>query len=127
MWEGSLRAAFKIIVQKKPDRTAESDFSHSKMETVEAAEVKPVAKEHHEEKTKSSESLFHAVTPEEEQKLEVLPASKHAQHHHHHIDIDANTPVDAVRAPGCFNRLKEEVEAVVETIAEKLHLKKPPS
>ncbi|OAE25849.1 hypothetical protein AXG93_2145s1480 [Marchantia polymorpha subsp. ruderalis] len=58
------------------------------------------------------------------------PRAGKANHHHghsNHVEIDADTPVDAVRAPGCFNRVKEEIEAIVEDIAEKLHLKKPPS
>ncbi|KAG6547400.1 hypothetical protein Mapa_010848 [Marchantia paleacea] len=76
----------------------------------------------------SSESVFQPEKPKEhasELTLEGLRASK--MHHAHHVEIDADTPVDAVRAPGCFNRVKEEIEAIVEDIAEKLHLKKPPS
>ncbi|KAL3685119.1 hypothetical protein R1sor_003141 [Riccia sorocarpa] len=90
------------------------------METGEAGKEKPASAEHTEqETTRSSES--------EEERSEGFLASKHGQHHHHPVDIDADTPIDAVRAPGCFNRLKEEVEAVVETLAEKMHLKKKPS
>lgn len=31
-------------------------------------------------------------------------------------DIDENTPVDDVKAPGMFERAKEEIEALIETI-----------
>ncbi|XP_057967740.1 uncharacterized protein LOC131157530 [Malania oleifera] len=44
-------------------------------------------------------------------------------HHHHHMethglsdDIDENMPVDDVRGPNVFERVKEEIEAIVETI-----------
>ncbi|CDY64334.1 hypothetical protein HID58_088062 [Brassica napus] len=48
----------------------------------------------------------------------------HRHHHHHHHkethgrsdDIDENTPVNEVKAPNVFERAKEEIEAVVETI-----------
>ncbi|XP_023639325.1 DEAD-box ATP-dependent RNA helicase 42 isoform X2 [Capsella rubella] len=47
----------------------------------------------------------------------------HHHHHHHHKethgtsdDINENTPVDEVKAPNVFERAKEEIEAVIETI-----------
>lgn len=47
--------------------------------------------------------------------------------HHHEThgrrnDIDENTSLDEVRAPNVFERVKEEIEALVETI----HPKKEP-
>ncbi|OVA04444.1 hypothetical protein BVC80_1717g2 [Macleaya cordata] len=46
-----------------------------------------------------------------------------APHHHHHKethgksdDIDENTPIDEIKAPGVFERAKEEIEALVEAI-----------
>lgn len=34
-------------------------------------------------------------------------------------DIDEKTPIDEVKAPGVFQRVKEEVEAVVEAVQPK--------
>lgn len=90
-----------------------------------AAAAKPI-------ETSSSGSVFQPQKPKEHSSELTLaaPRAGKANHHHghsNHVEIDADTPVDAVRAPGCFNRVKEEIEAIVEDIAEKLHLKKPPS
>lgn len=45
------------------------------------------------------------------------------RHHYHHKethgrseDINENTPVDEVKAPNVFERAKEEIEAVIDTI-----------
>ncbi|KAL1217433.1 hypothetical protein V5N11_004610 [Cardamine amara subsp. amara] len=49
---------------------------------------------------------------------------RHHHHHHHHHkethgrsdDINEDTPLDEVKAPNVFERAKEEIEAVIETI-----------
>ncbi|KAF5956954.1 hypothetical protein HYC85_004179 [Camellia sinensis] len=47
-------------------------------------------------------------------------------HHHHHKethgtsdDIDEDTPIDEVKGPNVFERIKEEIEAVVQEILPK--------
>lgn len=50
--------------------------------------------------------------------------SPHHHHHHHHHkethgrneDIDETTPLNEVKAPGVFERAKEEFEAIVDAI-----------
>lgn len=51
------------------------------------------------------------------------PNRLHHHHHHHHKethgrsdDINENTSVDEVKAPNMFERAKEEIEAVIETV-----------
>ena len=39
--------------------------------------------------------------------------------HGRRIDIDENTPLDEVKAPNVFERVKEEIEALVQTIQAK--------
>lgn len=62
-------------------------------------------------------SLFHSKEK---------PHRHHHHHHHHHKethgrsdDIDENTHVDEVKAPNVFERAKEEIEAVIDTIHSK--------
>ena len=58
------------------------------------------------------------------EEIKSLFHSKEKPHRHHHHkethgrsdDIDENTPVNEVKAPNVFERAKEEIEAVVETI-----------
>ncbi|KAK6914739.1 hypothetical protein RJ641_019856 [Dillenia turbinata] len=56
---------------------------------------------------------------------DVLNRSKEGEPHHHHEthgrsdDIDKNTPVDEVKGPNVFERMKEEVEAVVGAVLPK--------
>ena len=55
---------------------------------------------------------------------DVMHIKKSSPHHHHHHkethgmsdDIDENTPIDEVKGPNVFQRAKEEVEALVQTI-----------
>ncbi|KAK6911916.1 hypothetical protein RJ641_024009 [Dillenia turbinata] len=56
---------------------------------------------------------------------DVLNRSKEGEPHHHHEthgrsdDIDKSTPVDEVKGPNVFERVKEEVEAIVGAILPK--------
>ncbi|CAA3017437.1 Hypothetical predicted protein [Olea europaea subsp. europaea] len=42
--------------------------------------------------------------------------SHHKETHGTSDDIDENTPVDEVKGPGIFERVKEEIEAVVQAV-----------
>ncbi|KAL0646755.1 hypothetical protein Bca4012_045046 [Brassica carinata] len=97
-------AVIGAIHQRKSSRD-ESD----KMEI--KSEEKPNVMRRAKEEIKS---LFHSKEK---------PHRHHHHHHHHHKethgrsdDIDENTPVNEVKAPNVFERAKEEIEAVVETI-----------
>ena len=57
-------------------------------------------------------------------KIEAALHSEKAHHHHKEThgnrnDIDESTPLSDVKAPNLFERAKEEIEALVETIHHK--------
>ena len=56
------------------------------------------------------------------EEIDVIIHHKKTHHHHHKEthglsnDIDENTPNDEVKGPNVFERVKEEIEAVVQAI-----------
>ncbi|KAL8153412.1 hypothetical protein V2J09_011172 [Rumex salicifolius] len=70
------------------------------------------------------EAIVQAVHPKKEQNVKDREAntsgsSRHSHHHETHgrcDDIDETTSVDEVKGPSVLERMKEEVEAVVEAI-----------
>ncbi|CAL5327892.1 unnamed protein product [Camellia sinensis] len=72
---------------------------------------------------------FNSVSEKDVKAPNLLKKEKeHAEksHHHHHKethgtsdDIDEDTPIDEVKGPNVFERIKEEIEAVVQEILPK--------
>ncbi|CAN0878052.1 hypothetical protein LINGRAHAP2_LOCUS12253 [Linum grandiflorum] len=66
----------------------------------------------------------HNFIEKAKEKIEKVIHSPRHHHHHHHDkethgtsnDIDENTSIEEVRGPNVFQRAKEEIEALVETI-----------
>ncbi|XP_062091059.1 uncharacterized protein LOC133797235 [Humulus lupulus] len=90
-------------------------------------------KEVHNQQKPFSTSDIHVETPtfieKAKQKIEQFIHPEKSPHHHHHReihglsdDIDENTPIDMVKGPNVFERAKEEIEAVLETIIHKKNL-----
>lgn len=69
---------------------------------------------------KSCKSIFIKRFLDGEVKAPNLSGTKeeenHRETHGRRKDIDENTTLDAVRAPNVFERAKEEVEAIIQTI-----------
>ncbi|KAF4371495.1 hypothetical protein F8388_002023 [Cannabis sativa] len=75
---------------------------------------------------------IHVETPnfieKTKQKIEEIIHHEKSPHQHHREthgtsdDIDENTPIDEVKGPNIFERAKEEIEAVWETILPKKNL-----
>ncbi|XP_011035118.1 PREDICTED: uncharacterized protein LOC105133032 isoform X1 [Populus euphratica] len=58
------------------------------------------------------------------EELEAMTHSGKSPHHHREThgrsdDIDEDTPIDEVKGPGVFGRIKEEIEALVGAIHSK--------
>ncbi|KAM6583468.1 hypothetical protein CsatB_010470 [Cannabis sativa] len=89
-------------------------------------------KENHNQQKPISNSEIHVETPnfieKTKQKIEEIIHHEKSPHHHHREthgtsdDIDENTPIDEVKGPNIFERAKEEIEAVWETILPKKNL-----
>ncbi|CAH8381637.1 unnamed protein product [Eruca vesicaria subsp. sativa] len=101
-------AVIGAIHQRKSSKD-ESDKMEFKSEKEEDGKKKPNVIRKAKEEIKS---LFHSKE------------KPHRHHHHQHHkethgrsdDIDENTPVNEVKAPNVFERVNEEIEAVIENI-----------
>lgn len=54
------------------------------------------------------------------------PLRHHRESHGMNDEIDINTPLSEVKAPNMFERVKEEIDAVLEAISQKNDLKSSP-
>ncbi|XP_057766337.1 uncharacterized protein LOC130986810 isoform X3 [Salvia miltiorrhiza] len=99
---------FEAIVEAiHPKKESKSHDSHGYGET-----RNPAAKSH-----VKSETELHSETKGKEGNESV----KHKSHHHREThgrsdDIDESTPIGDVKGPNVFERAKEEIEALIETI-----------
>ncbi|XP_010908258.1 uncharacterized protein [Elaeis guineensis] len=75
---------------------------------------------HHDPTTKKEENVMEApnltIRAHEEAKTLNRVKTHDKETHGTSNDIDENTPVDKVKGPSVFERAKEEIEALVETI-----------
>ncbi|KAI5591468.1 hypothetical protein POPTR_004G095300v4 [Populus trichocarpa] len=72
----------------------------------------------------SSEKDVKAEPNVMEKELEAMTHSGKSPHHHQEThgrsdDIDEDTPIDEIKGPGVFGRIKEEIEALVGAIHSK--------
>ncbi|PIN20663.1 hypothetical protein CDL12_06644 [Handroanthus impetiginosus] len=74
----------------------------------------------HSDKGEKSPNL---IDPTKEENEEVIHSDKSHKHHKEthgtSDDIDEKTPIDEVKGPNVFQRVKEEIEAVVESVLPK--------
>ncbi|EOA35950.1 hypothetical protein CARUB_v10021211mg [Capsella rubella] len=79
-----------------------------------------------EEKTVKSPNVLQRVNDE----LQAMGHREKSKSHHHKEthgtsdDIDQNTPIDDVKGPGFFQRVKEEIEAILNAVTPKRFSKK---
>ncbi|XP_059634810.1 uncharacterized protein LOC132277092 [Cornus florida] len=112
-----------IHPNKEPENHGSSPNGEKRHESVKE-ELKPEKSDSHAGKDAKAHNLIERA---KEEFKEILHKEKSPHHHHKEThgmsnDIDENTPIHEVKGPSVFERAKEEVEALVQTI----HPKKEP-